>query len=109
MECTVFVDGVFEIQFLPESQTKFDKLPKQEDPFMAVESSAYFEAYKHVLNGMKQLNVANFPFIKHIVRYGTPIEFVPPYFNLQLDFIGVLNWVIWLIDIFINCTTGILK
>lgn len=63
------LEGVFEIQFLPESQTKFDELPRQSDPFIAVEPTAYFEAYKHVLTGMKQLNDFNFPFEEYIVRY----------------------------------------
>ena len=61
-------DGIFEIQFLTDSQTEFDSLANQIGPFLAVESMAYFEAYAHVLAGMKGISSDDFPMAKYIVR-----------------------------------------
>jgi len=60
--------GEFEIQFLPESQKKYNLLANQTGPFMAVESSAYFESYVHVLSGMKELTEDAVPLSKYIVK-----------------------------------------
>ena len=58
-----------------ESQDKaFEVHPSTE--FMMVESSAYFEAYRHVLNGLKEIVHDQMPFCQYIVggyRIGQPI------------------------------------
>ncbi|XP_076435286.1 NFX1-type zinc finger-containing protein 1-like isoform X2 [Babylonia areolata] len=50
--------------------------------FVMVESPAYFEAYRHVLQGMKNLNDHNFPFIRYIVECQVDVN--PPRY-LQRD------------------------
>ena len=69
LRCIFFPpDGIFEIQFLTDSQTEFDSLANQIGPFLAVESMAYFEAYANVLAGMKGISSDDFPMAKYIVR-----------------------------------------
>mgnify|MGYP001797872881 CR=1 FL=1 len=62
-----FSEGIFEIAFLPESQAKFDALANQTGPFTAVESTAYYESYSHVLAGMKTMREKSFPLANYIV------------------------------------------
>lgn len=64
---TYLTEG-FEIQFLDESQTEFERRENQKGPFLAVESSAYFEAYTHVLAGMQKIDPNKFPLERYIVR-----------------------------------------
>lgn len=64
----LFSDGIFEIRFLEDSQLEFDSMPNQIGPFLAVESMAYFEAYAHVLAGMKGISADGFPMADYIVR-----------------------------------------
>lgn len=64
----LFIEGIFEIALLPESQPKFDVLSNQTGPFIAVESTAYYESYKHVLKGMINMKEDNFPLTRYIVR-----------------------------------------
>lgn len=64
------IDGVFEIQFLPQAQLVYNTLGNgQSGPYLAVESTAYFESYTHVLRGLKMLTEDTFPLSQYIVRY----------------------------------------
>ncbi|XP_067947233.1 NFX1-type zinc finger-containing protein 1-like [Watersipora subatra] len=71
---TISTDGEFEIEFLPDSQAAYDELTSKNTPFIAVESTAYFEAYKHVLRGIQKLSDSNFAFAKYIIRVETSIS-----------------------------------
>ncbi|KAF6035809.1 ZNFX1 [Bugula neritina] len=75
-------DGVFEIQFLADSQQKYDMMENQAGPFVAVESMAYFEAYSHVLNGIQKINENNFALSKYIVEARTTVS-RPEYLKRQ--------------------------
>ena len=66
--CYLQMEYLSYIQFLTDSQTEFDSLANQIGPFLAVESMAYFEAYAHVLAGMKGISADDFPMAKYIVR-----------------------------------------
>ena len=63
----LIADG-FEIQFLPESQVEYEQMKNQKGPFLAVESTAYFEAYTHVLAGMQKINPHNYPLQQYIIK-----------------------------------------
>ncbi|XP_041359513.1 NFX1-type zinc finger-containing protein 1-like [Gigantopelta aegis] len=64
--------GIVDVLFERESVLISD-LPR-DMRFTMVESSAYFEAYKHVLEGMKRLNDRNVPFQQYIVRCESDIR-----------------------------------
>ncbi|KAL8625015.1 hypothetical protein ACOMHN_012024 [Nucella lapillus] len=62
--------------------------------FVMVESPAYFEAYRHVLQGLKNLNDQNFPFVRYIVQCQSDIN--PPRYlqlagNVKYDFRPLLD------------------
>lgn len=48
---------------------EFNGLDNPFKPFTAVESTAYFEAYTHILKGMQNIDAQSFPLEKYIVRY----------------------------------------
>ena len=58
----------FEVKFLPESLVEYEKLQNKKGPFLAVESTAYYEAYTHVLAGMKKINTHEFPLQQYIIK-----------------------------------------
>nr|KAG5685909.1 hypothetical protein BaRGS_005418 [Batillaria attramentaria] len=64
----VFILDRDEIQKVTESS--------RDHRFVMVESPAYFEAYRHVLQGLKNLNNQNFPFVQYIVDCNPAIN--PP-------------------------------
>ena len=66
--------GVVDVLFERETANISDL--QRDERFTVVESQAYFEAYKHVLEGMKRLNDGNVPFKQHIVRCEPTVE--PP-------------------------------
>ena len=59
-------NGVFEVIFNDNT-----RIPSTSDRFVMAESSAYFEAYRHVLQGVKDITAENFPFQKYIVECNT--------------------------------------
>ena len=58
--------GIFDLRFIDEQNT-FD-IEKRKDQYQMVESPAYFEAYRHVLKGLKELHENNLPFKKYLVE-----------------------------------------
>ena len=62
--------------------------------FVMVESPAYFEAYRHVLQGLTNLNDHNFPFVRYIVDCQPDVN--PPRYlqrggNVRYDFRPLLE------------------
>ena len=58
--------GTFDLRFI-EEQNIFD-IEKRRDQYQMVESPAYFEAHRHVLKGLKELDESNLPFKKYLVE-----------------------------------------
>ena len=56
------------ISFLPESLKVYNEMREPTGPFMVIESEAFFEAYSHVLKGMRIFNEDNLPMKEYIVE-----------------------------------------
>ncbi|XP_069588374.1 NFX1-type zinc finger-containing protein 1-like [Ranitomeya imitator] len=58
--------GVIALMFTEESR---QKLPQYavDDKFLMIEATTYFEAYRHVLEGLKEMAVSEIPFQNYIV------------------------------------------
>ncbi|XP_070581257.1 NFX1-type zinc finger-containing protein 1-like [Ptychodera flava] len=65
--------GYLDIRFEDLSQVA-DISPK--DEFIMAETSAYFEAYKHVLKGLQEITEENLPFKPYIINVVTDVD--PP-------------------------------
>ena len=63
--------GCFSVQIF-RSRNK-EKLPKQTNGIMIEATSAYFEAYKHVLKALQAINQTTFPFQRYLVYCETDI------------------------------------
>ncbi|XP_069808099.1 NFX1-type zinc finger-containing protein 1 [Dendropsophus ebraccatus] len=61
-------------------------------PFIMVETTAYFEAYRHVLEGLQEIDVQDVPFQKYIVSCERDVG-APRYLNagVQYDFSCLLD------------------
>ncbi|KAJ7385060.1 NFX1-type zinc finger-containing protein 1 [Desmophyllum pertusum] len=73
--------GRFDIRFL-EEQNIFD-IEKRQQEYQMVESPAYFEAYRHVLKGLKGLDKDSLPFTKYLVECSAEVE--PPEYLRRED------------------------
>ena len=63
--------GRIHIQFVDEQDVE-----KHQHQYLMVESPAYFEAYRHVLKGLKELNEDSLPFKKYLVECRAVVD--PP-------------------------------
>ena len=73
--------GRFHIRFI-EEQNIFD-IEKRHQQYQMVESPAYFEAYRHVLKGLKGLNEDSMPFTKYLVECSAEVD--PPEYLRRED------------------------
>ncbi|KAL9976043.1 hypothetical protein ACROYT_G013277 [Oculina patagonica] len=73
--------GRFDIQII-EEQNIFD-IEKRQQEYQMVESPAFFEAYRHVLKGLKELNEDSMPFTKYLVECSAQVE--PPEYLRRED------------------------
>uniref|UniRef100_A0A665VRZ3 Zinc finger, NFX1-type containing 1 n=1 Tax=Echeneis naucrates TaxID=173247 RepID=A0A665VRZ3_ECHNA len=69
--------GCVQITFTTESRYKLARFQKDQS-FLMVESTAYFEAYRYVLEGLKEQEEDNLPFQRYIVECSTDVR-VPAY------------------------------
>ncbi|KAM4622796.1 NFX1-type zinc finger-containing protein 1 isoform 2-T2 [Discoglossus pictus] len=69
------VNGMVQLLFTEESRELVSKTSPT-DSFLMVETTAYFEAYRHVLEGLQEINEVDVPFQKYIVECQTEVE--PP-------------------------------
>ena len=74
-------EGRFDIQFI-EEQDIFE-IEKRQQEYQIVESPAFFEAYRHVLKGLKELDKASMPFQKYLVECSAEVD--PPEYLRRED------------------------
>ncbi|NXS38068.1 ZNFX1 protein, partial [Pomatostomus ruficeps] len=67
------VDGIIELCFDAESQMLLAEV-QPSDFFLMVETTAYFEAYRHVLEGLQKTREEDIPFQKYIVECDTQVK-----------------------------------
>ncbi|KAL4624352.1 NFX1-type zinc finger-containing protein 1-like [Arapaima gigas] len=67
--------GLVQLSFTPDSRPALAEL-QVSDSFLMVETTAYFEAYRHVLEGLQEVEADNLPFQRYIVECRTEIR--PP-------------------------------
>ena len=60
--------GELEVRFENVGTDEINKFIQSEDKFVMIESPAYFEAYRHVLEALKEIKPEEFPFQEHIVE-----------------------------------------
>ena len=89
--------GELEVRFENVGMEEINQFIHQEEKFVMIESPAYFEAYRHVLEAMKEIKPEEFPFQKHIVECCRDVG--PPEYQVHkegedkavsFDFTGVL-------------------
>ena len=73
--------GRFHVRFI-EEQNIFD-IEKRQQQYQMVESPAYYEAYRHVLKGLKGLNEESMPFTKYLVECSAEVD--PPEYLRRED------------------------
>ncbi|NXN81607.1 ZNFX1 protein, partial [Bombycilla garrulus] len=67
------VNGIVELCFDAESQRLLAEV-QPSDSFLMVETTAYFEAYRHVLEGLQKMREADIPFQKYIVECDVQVK-----------------------------------
>ncbi|XP_071350561.1 NFX1-type zinc finger-containing protein 1 [Trachinotus anak] len=65
--------GLVQITFTEESRYKLARIQKDQS-FLMVESTAYFEAYRYVLEGLQEQEEDDLPFQRYIVECSTDVH-----------------------------------
>ena len=73
-------EGLLEVRFWNVSSEEVNQFLEERQFFVMVESPAYFESYRHVLEALKEIN-SEFPFQKQIVECCGDVE--PPEYQIQ--------------------------
>ncbi|KAM6927491.1 NFX1-type zinc finger-containing protein 1 [Xenentodon cancila] len=74
--------GRVQITFTEESRVKLART-QTDQVFLMVETTAYFEAYRYVLEGLKEQTEQNLPFQRYIVGCSTDVQ--PPAYLKKCD------------------------
>uniref|UniRef100_A0A3Q3W7K3 RZ-type domain-containing protein n=1 Tax=Mola mola TaxID=94237 RepID=A0A3Q3W7K3_MOLML len=74
--------GLVQITFTEESRLKLARIQKGQ-LFLMVETTAYFEAYRYVLEGLQELEEDNLPFQRYIVECNSDVQ--PPSYLQRTD------------------------
>ncbi|XP_017264129.2 NFX1-type zinc finger-containing protein 1 isoform X2 [Kryptolebias marmoratus] len=74
--------GLVQITFTEESRYKLARI-QTDQMFLMVETTAYFEAYRYVLEGLKEMNERSLPFQRYIVECSTDVR--PPAYLRKKD------------------------
>ena len=74
-------DGELEVRFETTETAEVNRFIQSKETFVMVESDAYFESYRHVLEGLKEINPGEFPFQRYIVECCQDIG--PPAYQLH--------------------------
>lgn len=74
--------GLVQLTFTEESRLKLARI-KQDQLFLMVETTAYFEAYRYVLEGLQEMEEDNLPFQRNIVECNPDVE--PPAYLQRSD------------------------
>lgn len=75
--------GELEVRFENVDSAQINQFIQGKEKFVMVESPAYFEAYRHVLEALKEIKAEEFPFQRHIVECCQDVR--PPEYHLQFD------------------------
>uniref|UniRef100_A0A1A8CEK6 Zinc finger, NFX1-type containing 1 n=2 Tax=Nothobranchius kadleci TaxID=1051664 RepID=A0A1A8CEK6_NOTKA len=73
--------GQVQISFTEESRNKLVGI-QMNSVFLMVETTAYFEAYRYVLEGLQKMDEQNLPFQKYIVECSTDVQ-PPAYLRIR--------------------------
>lgn len=76
--------GEVQLQFCEQSRELLART-RPNDSFVMVETTAYFEAYRHVLEGLKEMNAQDVPFQKYIVLCENDVR-APRYLNAGIQY-----------------------
>ncbi|XP_053309484.1 NFX1-type zinc finger-containing protein 1 [Spea bombifrons] len=76
--------GVVQLQFSEQSRQQLARV-RPSDSFLMVETTAYFEAYRHVLEGLKEMRDQDVPFQKYIVECQNDLT-PPRYLNMGIHY-----------------------
>ena len=74
-------DGELEVRFETTEAAEVNRFIQSKETFVMVESDAYYESYRHVLEGLKEINPEEFPFQRYIVECCQDIR--PPVYQLH--------------------------
>nr|XP_033785599.1 NFX1-type zinc finger-containing protein 1-like isoform X2 [Geotrypetes seraphini] len=74
------INGIVTLNFTNESRLKLAQM-NVDDMFLMVETTAYFEAYRHVLEGLKEMISSEIPFQNYIVHCETDV--LPPQYLMR--------------------------
>ncbi|XP_047203702.1 NFX1-type zinc finger-containing protein 1 isoform X1 [Girardinichthys multiradiatus] len=74
--------GLVQITFTEESRIKLARI-QTDQFFLMVETTAYFEAYRYVLEGLKEQTEEDLPFQRYIVECSTDVQ--PPAYLRRKD------------------------
>ena len=75
--------GELEVRFENVDMEEINQFIHQEEKFVMLESPAYFEAYRHVLEALKEIRPEEFPFQKHIVECCQDVD--PPEYQVKKE------------------------
>ena len=78
--------GELEVRFENLESEQVNELIQGKEKFVMIESPAYFEAYRHVLEALKEIKAEEFPFQRHIVECCQDVG--PPEYHCQLNGTG---------------------
>ncbi|XP_068451312.1 NFX1-type zinc finger-containing protein 1 [Clinocottus analis] len=76
--------GLVQIAFTEESRSKLARF-ENDQLFMMIETTAYFEAYRYVLEGLKEQEEDNLPFQRYIVECNPDVQ-PPAYLQISDDY-----------------------
>ena len=74
-------DGQLEVRFENTEAAEVNRFIQSKETFVMVESDAYFESYRHVLEGLQEINPGEFAFQRYIVECCQDIG--PPAYQLH--------------------------
>ena len=74
-------DGELEVRFENTEAAEVNRFIQSKETFVMVESDAYYESYRHVLEGLKEINPEEFPFQRYIVECCQDVG--PPAYQLH--------------------------
>ncbi|KAJ3603008.1 hypothetical protein NHX12_030752, partial [Muraenolepis orangiensis] len=80
--------GLIQVMFSDESRQKLATMQTNR-PFLMVETSAYFEAYCHVLEGLQEVQANELPFSRYIVECSADVQ--PPQYLRANDTYNLMN------------------
>lgn len=83
-DSTDLAKGIVELCFNAQSQALLAEV-RPSDSFLMVETTAYFEAYRHVLEGLQEIQEEDIPFQKYIVECDAQVK-EPSYLTVDTTY-----------------------